>query len=883
MSWLWQLFSRRRRYDDLTVSIHEHIAERAEELMDSGMSRVEAEQTARREFGNLGLIEQRSREVWQWPTAESLFADVRFALRQLIKSPGFTVTAVATLALGIAVNATMFSLVSAFLLPHLPGREPQSIVVVSSVNPDASFQADTNPVSPPNYSAWGNDRSVFSEVTAANEYLTGSLSGSGQQPEAISYAAVSANYFSVFGVAAQLGRAFVAGEDEKGHDHVVILSHGLWERRFGSDPAIVGRAVRLNREDYIVAGVMPADFRLLGFTPQLWTPLTLTAADRTPDGRKNRSLYMLARLAPGVTLKQARAQINIFAHQAQQDFPGTESRWGASVRPLRDFLIRNFGIGTALAVIMTVVGFVLLIACANVAGLLLTRAVRRQKEFAVRMSMGASRFRVVRQLVTEGLVIALLGGGVGLFLTFIGIRLVRAGLSFNEAISAVPIHLDTNVLLFAAVVSLVSAIMSSVAPALKASRAAINVDLKSETRGASSGQAHNRLRVTLVGGEIAIALFLLIGSCLLIRGVYILDHQELGFRYDRLLTAGVVLDQARYVDYSKQDQFVRSLIAQLQQIPGVTQAAVASNLPASGLGSVSIHIKGQQESRSNEQHTAADVVVTSDYFQVVGVPILSGRAFNDRDDAAAPRVVLVNSEFVHQYFQDHDPVGKQIQLDIAGAPSAYSEIIGVVSNVKSYSEDPRYEPQVYELYAQRPVTSFSVMLRSTVDPTSLTPALRHVVVQLDSELPLLRVMSMDGVIEFQRNGNPLFSRLLAAFAILALLLSAIGIYGLIAYSVGQRTHEIGIRLALGAKPSDISRMILRQGFKVAAVGSAIGFAMALPLPKVFDSIFQGLVHFGAPVIYPIVLAVMLLVVFFATLGPARRATRVDATAALRNE
>jgi predicted permease len=883
MSWLSQLFSRRRRYDDLTVSIHEHIAERAEEFMDSGMSRVDAEQTARREFGNLGLIEQRSREVWQWPTAESLFADVRFALRQLIKSPGFTVTAVATLALGIAVNSTMFSLVSAFLLPHLPGREPQSIVVVSSVNPDASFQADTNPISPPNYSAWGNDRSVFSEVTAANEYLTGSLSGSEQQPEAISYAAVSANYFSVFGVAPQLGRAFVAGEDKKGYDHVVILSHGLWERRFGSDPAIVGRAVRLNREDYIVAGVMPADFRLLGFTPQLWTPLALTAADLTPDGRKNRSLYMFARLAPGVTLEQARAQINIFAQQAQRDFPGTESRWGASVRPLRDFLIHNFGIGAALAVIMTVVGFVLLIACANVAGLLLTRAVGRQKEFAVRMSLGASRFRVVRQLVTEGLVIALLGGGVGLFLTFIGIRLVRAGLSFNEAISAVPIHLDNNVLLFAAVVSLVSAIMSSVAPALKASRAAINVDLKSETRGGSSGQAHNRMRVTLVGGEIAIALFLLIGSCLLIRGVYIIDHQELGFHHDHLLTAGIVLDQARYVDSSKQDQFVRSLIAQLQQVPGVTQAAVASNLPASGLGSVSIHIKGQQEAHSSEQHTAADVVVTSDYFQVVGIPLLSGRAFNDSDNAASPRVVLVNREFVHKYFQDRDPVGKQIQLDIAGAPSAWSEIVGVVSNVKSYSEDPRYEPQVYELYAQRPVTSFSVMLRSTVDPTSLTPALRHVVVQLDSELPLLRVMSMGGVIEFQRNGNPLFTRLLAAFAILALLLSAIGIYGLIAYSVGQRTHEIGIRLALGAKPSDISRMILRQGFKVAAVGSAIGFAMALPLPKVFDSIFHGPVHFGAPVIYPIVLAVMLMVVFFATLGPARRATRVDATAALRNE
>src|ERR1700722_5160717 len=286
MAWFMRLFSRRRRYDDLTVSINEHIAERAEELMEDGMPRAEAEQTARREFGNVALIEQRSREAWQWPTAESLLSDVRFALRQLTKSPGFTFTAVATLALGIAVNATMFSLVSAFLLPHLPGRDLESMVVVSSVNPDTSFQADTNPVSVPNYSAWGKDKRVFSAVTAANEYLTGSLSGSVQQPEPVSYAAVAANYFAVLGVSPQLGRAFVAGEDQPGHDHVLILSHGLWERRFGADPAIVGRTVRLNREDYVVTGVIRADFRLLGFQDQLWTPLTLTAADLAPNGRK---------------------------------------------------------------------------------------------------------------------------------------------------------------------------------------------------------------------------------------------------------------------------------------------------------------------------------------------------------------------------------------------------------------------------------------------------------------------------------------------------------------------------------------------------------------------------------------------------------------------
>jgi putative ABC transport system permease protein len=883
MRWLKQVFTRRRRYEELSQSIEEHLEEKVADLMDDGMTREQAQQAASREFGNVTLIEQRSREVWQWPTLESIWADVRFASRQLIKSPGFTVTAVVTLSLGIAVNATMFSMVSAFLLPHLPGRDVDQIVVVSSVRPDADFLGDTNPVSAPNYFAWSNDSRVFAAMAAADEYRTGSLSEPGQQPEAISYATVSPNYFSVFGVSPQMGRSFVSGEDQPGHNHLVILSYGLWKRRFNSDRSIIGRTVRLDREDYIVTGVMPDSFRLLGFAPQLWTPLTLTAADRTSDARRSRSLYLFARLAPGVTVEQSRATMDNSARQTQQDFPTTEMRWGATVRMLPDFLIHNFGIRTALAVIMTVVGFVLLIACANVAGLLLARAVSRQKELAIRLSLGASHARVIRQLLTEGLVIALLGGGVGLFIAHFGIRVLRASLNFNQAISSVPVSLDRNVLLFAVVVSLVSAVLSSVAPALKSSRTQIHTDLKSETRGATSGRAHNRMRVLLVSGEIALALFLLIGSCLLIRGVYVLDHQKLGFRHDHLLTAGVVLDRARYGNSSKQSQFVQNLVAQLRQIPGVERAAVASDLPASGPGSVPIHVKDQPESRTNEQRTSTDVVITPDYFNGAGISILRGRGFTDRDDATSPRVVLVNEKFVDKYFEGHDPLGKQIQLDISGTHSSWSEIVGVVSDVTTYSENPRIEPEVYEAYLQRPIPSFSFMLRSNVEPNSLIPALRHSVAQLDSELPLLRVMSMDGVIEAQRNGNPVFVRLLATFAILALLLSAVGIYGLIAYTVGQRAHEIGIRLALGAKEWDISRMILRDGFKIAAIGSGIGLVMALPLPKLFNSIFQGALSFGAPSVYPIVLILMMVVVFCSTIGPARRTRRVDPASALRSE
>ena len=882
MSLFERLLSRRRRYDDLSVSIREHLAERAGELMAEGMPRAEAEQTARREFGNVSLIEERSREAWQWLALESMLADVRFAVRQLARSPGFTAVAVITLALGIAVNATMFSMVSAFIMPHLPGHDPHRVVVVSSINPDAAYQADLNPVSAPNYLAWKEDTQTFPAMAAADEYRTGNLSGPGGQPEVIAVMAVTTNYFSVFGVAPKLGRAFALGEDEPGRDHVIILSQSLWERRFGSDASPIGRRVRLNREEYVVVGVMPADFRLFGFTPQLWTPLTLTAADRAPDARKSRYLQVFARLAPNVTLKQARARIGVSAQRVQQDFPATERRWGASVRELGDFLTENFGIRPALAVIMTLVGLVLLIACANVAGLLLTRSVGRQKELAIRLSLGASRGRMIRQLLTEGLVIAMLGGGVGLLLAFFGIGVVRAGLNFNEAMSAVPVSLDKNVLLYAMAISIASAVIASLAPAVKASRPAIQADLKNESRGSTSGRSHGRLRAVLVGGEIALALSLLIGSELLIRGVYLLDHQKLGFNRDHLLTAGLMLDKAHYTDSTKRDHFVRSLLGQLKQIPGAQGTAVTSDLPASGPASVPIQIKGKPEERTGERRSAEDVVVTPEYFRIIGLPILRGRGFTASDQAGTARVVVISREFVRRYLGGEDPLGKQVQLDIQGGPAEWCQIIGVAADVKSFSEDQRVDPEVYEDFEQRPVPSFSVMLQSKVEPNSLSSALRSTVAQLDPDLPLLRVMSMEGVIEAQRNGNPLFERLLGMFAMLALILATIGIYGLIAYSVRQRTQEIGIRMALGARPADILRMVLREGLRVVAIGSSIGLVMALPLPRLFNSIF-GVLLFGAPEVYPIVLVTILLVAVGATLGPARRATRIDLPMALRNE
>jgi predicted permease len=819
----------------------------------------------------------------------SIWQDLRISARMLRKNRGFTVVAVLTLALGIAVNATMFSMVSAFLLRRPPGRNPERVVVVSSIDPNGTFLPDTSLISAPNHLAWRASNHVFADTAAADEFRRVALTSQGQattagEPESLRAAAISPNYFTVLGVSTELGRTFADGEDQPGHDHVVILSHELWERRFGGDPSVIGRGVRLNRENYTVVGVMPASFQLLGFIPQLWTPLTLTAADETASARKDRSLYLFARLKPGVTLQQARAELKTLGRRAEQDFPDTEKGWGVAVRTLPDFLLYSFEIGSTLAVLMTTVGFVLMIACANVAGLMLARAAGRRKELAIRISLGAGRVRIVRQLLTEGMLIAFLGGGAGLLLAVWGINIVRANMNFNEAAGAVPLGPDWNVLLFTIGACFLCAVLCGIAPALNASRTDINTSLKDEGRAASAGRSRSRLRMVMVTAQIVLAMFLLVGTGLLMRGIFLLEHQNLGFRPDHLLTAGVTLDDSRYKDDAQRVRFVRDVISRLQNTTGVESAAAGSDLPATGPSSVPVRIKGQPEMRANEQLTTLDVIATPNYFGTAGIPLVGGRAFTEKDDAAASRVVVVNQEFVRRYLKDQDPLGQQIRLDVGGgAAPSWNEIVGVVGDVKNNSMQPQTDPEVYEAYFERPVSALSLMIRTTADPNSVASGLREAVAQVDDELPLIRVMSMPALIQRQKGGTPFFERIMTSFAILALILAGIGIYGLIAYSVGQRSHEIGIRLVLGASKRDVLRMILWEGMKTAGIGAAIGLLAALPLPGVFESIFYGLINVREPWIYVVVPTAVLAVAILATYVPARRAAKVDPIGALRTE
>jgi putative ABC transport system permease protein len=879
---LFSIFRRRQIDQDLDAELASHLELAFEENLQSGMPPEEARRQALVRVGGIQRAREQHRDARGFPALDTFFQDVRYALRGILKSPGFSIAAVGTLAMGIAVNATIFSMVSGFLLRPPPGREPERVLVITSVSPTRGFVPDANPVSAPNYLAWRSASNLFENMAADGEYRSVNLTRQGQTTAKPS-AAVSPEFFTVLGADAQLGRTFSAGDDQPGRDHVVILSHELYDREFGSDPSIVGKTIRLSREDYTVIGVMPASFHMLGFTPQLWTPLVINASDQSADAHNNRSLFVFARLKPGVSLEQARAEVSTFGRRTEQDFPETEKGWGITARTLPDFLIHLFGIRGALAVMMTAVVFVLLIACANVAGLLLARAATRRKELAIRMSLGASRLRIVRQLLTEGLIIASLGGGLGVLWSYWGIKFLQANMKFNEAVQAVHLSLDWNVLLFALGVSILSAVVSSLAPAMSASRTDVNAGLKDESRSASAGRSRSRFRTMLVTAEIAASLFLLTGTGLLLRGIYRVEHQTLGFQAENLLTANIALDSARYGEASKQSLFVKDLIGALQQLADVKNAAVVSDLPATGADDMSFLIHGRPEVPPGQRPRAIRYITSSGYFQTAGVPLLRGRAFTEADNAGAPPVIIVNQEFVRRHFKEgEDPLGKEIRLDANTSSNVWSRIVGVVADVKTFSELSRFDPNVYEPLFQRPLSSFSLMVRTNSAPEGRSSALRKTIARMDAELPLARVMSMSTIIEQQKGGDQLFVQMLAAFALLALLLATIGIYGLISYSIGQRSHELAIRMALGASAREVQMMILFDGMKMAGIGAVVGLLAALPLPNIFIAVLNDL-RTGGPWIYVIVMVTVVSVSLLATYLPARRASRIDPMRALHSE
>ena len=877
-----EFFGRERRERELAAEMESHLQMHIDENLRAGMTAGEARRKALIKLGGIEQTKEMVRERRGLPMLEVLLQDLRFGVRMLSKNPGFTAVATLTLALGIAANATIFSFVSAVVFRRPPVGDADRVVVVSSINPVSSWGVNLNPFSAPTYFAWKKQNRMFADMAAADAYASASLTGDGN-PERVGVIRTTSNYFSVLGVSPQWGRTFSDGEDQTGREHVVILSHEFWERRFAADPGVIGKTIRLNGAGYEVIGVMPAQFVMHSFPAQIWTPVVLDEAQRSAAARENRSLFFFARLKPGVAVTEANAEFQGLARVAEQNFPDTEKGWGVTVLTLQDYMIKEFNSGPALVLLMGAVGFVLLIACANIAGLLLARATGRGKEIAVRVAMGAGRFRMIRQLLTEALLLAALGGAAGLALTFWGARLLKSALGFNEVVRVLDLTVDGKVLAFTAGISLLAAVVFGLAPALKAGTSEVYTILKNATGKASAGSRQNRLRSLVVIGEVALAVVLLTGTGLMIKGVVDGTKKGLGFEQAHVLTAFLSLADPPYSDARKQISFYRELLRKMENVPGSESAAIASTLPAGGADQISFRLKGQENLPPGERFKARYFVVSPKFFETAKIRLIRGRAFSETDGPDSNGVAVVSEVFARQFYPKGNAIGQQVLIDTAGEGGTHwREIIGIVANVKGWPLEGADDPEMYENFLQRPAPEMALMVRTRGNPDALAVGLREAVWGMDKDQPIASVMSLEKRIGNQIAGDRLFVQMLGIFAALALTLSGVGLYGLVAYTVGLRTQEIGIRMALGANRKKILKQVVGEGMKLAVTGAAIGMALALPLPRVLEGLLQDFRVSGTWV-YALIPAVICGVALLASYVPARRAARVDPMVALRYE
>lgn len=887
MNWLKHLFSRRKLYSELAEEIREHLEEKMEELVESGMSREEAAYAARREFGNVTLIKEDSREVWRWGALEDFFLDVRFGLRMLRKNPGFTAVAIVTLAFGIAANTTIFSAVNGWMLRRPRIKDPASVVVILTADPaKGEWGWDRQPVSPFDFVAWRGQSRSFEDM-AASEGDDFALTGGGE-PERLSGMRVSANYFEVLGVPAAMGRTFLPDEGQPGRDRVVILSHGLWQRRFGSNQQVIGQVVRLNGKDYAVVGVMPSSYRIGAYgNPELWMPLAFPSESLLPTARSNRSLEVMARLKSGASVETARAEMAALAQGSEQANPGTSKGWSASAMSIQHYIADEFAVGMRLQ--MGVVLFVLLIGCFNIASLQLARGAERQREFAMRAALGASRFRMVRQLLVESLLVAFAGGGLGLLLAYWGVGLFRRGLSLTADVSPIgrEVTIDRTVLVFTLGISALAAILFGLAPAVHQAALGLHATLKEGGRAMSQSKARHRTQSVLVTAEIALAVVLVSAAGVFVQEFLDRVHTSLGIDSSNVLTANISLSSASHKDPSKQAAFFQQAIEHLEALPGVDSAGATSTLPLGEYGrTVTFSVEGHPPLLRGERERTNYFAISPDYLRTLGIPLIRGRKFLSSDNAQAPPVALVNQEFVRRYFPNEEPIGKRIRLDTSGMDRTdWSEIVGVVGNVRDSFDQRKYAPQAYEPYPQKLSSAMTLVVRARSNPGPFAPMLRRTVWDVDKDQPIGAVQTMNQVAAQSGAGMRAANILMGSFAGLGLGLAAVGVFGVIAYTVAQRTQEIGIRMALGARKSDVLRMVVKRGIVLGAVGAGSGLALAVPLVWLkLGMVNDDLLPFDqrGPVFLAAVF-VICLAALLASYVPARRATCVDPAVALRHE
>jgi putative ABC transport system permease protein len=803
---------------------------------------------------------------------DSLRRDLAHGLRRLRQAPGFGFVAIATLALGIGANSAIFSVVHAVLLRPLPFEEPDRLVRISSV-----WQGRSVVFSPPNFLDMAAAAQSFESVSALDG--GGVTLTSGGPPARIESARVSATFFDVLRVRPVHGRGFVAGENEPGHTKVAVIGDRVWRDRFGADRAVVGQTIQLDREPHLVVGIAPADFSYPEGV-EIWTPLEYDAQFRR--GRGAWYLTVIGRLKPGVAVETARQEVATIAARLAHEYPNDNEGLGGTVASLHESIVKDSR--NALLVLLGAVGLVLLIACVNVANLLLARVAARETELAVRTALGAGRWRLLQQLLTESVLLAVLGGAAGIFLASFAVDALVA-LQPQGVPRLREVHVDRTVVGFAAALSIVTGLLFGVFPALQMTRRATAQSLREGSRGILTGRGH-RLRGGLVVGQMALAMMLLAGAGLLGRSFVQLRRVDPGFRPDSTLTFRIALPESAYGEESRKAAFFEELIARLAALPGVRSTGAVSRLPLSGSRfGFSFMIAGRPPVPPPQQPTMESRVATPGYFEAMGIALVRGRFFTPGDGAEAPQVVVLSESAVRRFFPGEDPLGQRIVLGWGrgpGRPRAGGEVVGIVGDVKERGLAEENPPEIYLPSVQLPVTSMDVMLRTSVSPRSLAPAVETVVHGLDPELPVARTATLDEIVARSISQPRFYMLLLGVFAGTALFLAALGIFGVMSYAVVQRTREIGIRVALGAQATQVLRMVIGQALVLAVAGVALGLLGALGLARAMTGL---LFHLSPtdPATLASVAVLLTAVAVVASYLPARRATRVDPLVALRSE
>jgi putative ABC transport system permease protein len=801
---------------------------------------------------------------------DRLWQDIRYAAHQLRTNPGFTIAAVLTLALGIGANTAMFSVVNAVLLRPLPYHQPERLVGLSLDGLDyvGTFLQF-------------RERAKTLDVAAYNPAGTEvTLTGSGE-PVQLKGAAVSSNFFAVLGAQASIGRMFLPSEGEAGHAAVVLLSEGLWRSRFGGDRTIVGQQISLDGVSRTIVGVMPPDVRFPTVATQLWIPLAPDPANRV--ALWSTSATLVGRLHPGVTISRASTEVATLTPQMLALFPWSmPERFGRAtdVEPLQQRIVGD--VAPMLFILLGAVAFVLLIACVNVANLLLVRTGARQREIAIRTVLGAQRGRLVRQMLTESMLLALLGGAVGLMLAFLGVRLLRMLLPADTPRLA-EIAIDGRVLVVTLVVALVTGVIFGLLPALRAGRTDPQSALREGGRGTSAGPGRRRLSRVLVASEVALAVVLVTGAGLLLRSFQHLLRINPGFRTESVVSASVALPRFRLADDVSKRTFTEELLQRVDALPGVRAAALTTRLPFGGRNYSSVFIiEGRPDPATTGDWPLADVATTVsvDYLSTMGIPLLRGRAFSASDREGAPPVVLISENLARKYWPDEDAVGKRIKGPGNGG---WWTVVGIVGDVKHDQLSESSRTAFYRPIGQAPMdNAVSVVIRTTADPRSVATSLRGVVSSIDADIPVSEIRTMSDLIAGSL-ARPRFAMvLLGAFGLLALGLGAIGVYGVLAQTVGDRMREIGLRVALGARPADVLRMVIGQGFGLALTGVAVGLAISAAITRLLAGLLYG-VGTTDPVTFAMVPLVLVVVALLASYLPARRAAAVDPMVALRSE